>query len=236
MPLPVLLQQSPQFDNFFGGPNQALVETLQSLGHRTSLMSVWLYGARSSGKTHLLRACVGAAGTEAEFVDIDPHFDASLAEFGDRPFLALDNADTQLDSAEYAMWLMRLIDHRRSRNLITVLSAGVSPERLPGVIPDLRTRFAAMAVLGLKPLRAEDRKALLELHARARGLELAREARDWLLGHLQRDAGTLIAALEELDRESLKAQRRLTLPFVQKILGARVQPSLALETARTASS
>ncbi len=44
------------------------------------------------------------------------------------------------------------------------------------------------------------------------------EVSRWLLTQLARDTGSLLAGLEQLDRASLSAKRRLTLPFVKSVL------------------
>lgn len=132
-----------------------------------------------------------------------------------------------------AIPLLRLIDARRAGGKPLLVAAGVPPARLPAALADLRTRLSAMLLLPLKPLRDADRRELLRVQARERGLTLPDEVAAWLLGHFARDAGTLIAVLEELDRAALSAQRRLTLPFAQTVLGPRVQPPLDLENGRT---
>ena len=42
---------------------------------------------------------------------------------------------------------------------------------------------------------------------------------DWLLRRVERDLGSLTVLLERLDRESLAAQRRVTVPFLRQVLG-----------------
>jgi DnaA family protein len=41
---------------------------------------------------------------------------------------------------------------------------------------------------------------------------------DWLFARTQRDLGSLTALLDRLDRESLAAQRRITVPFLRELL------------------
>ncbi|MGH8481573.1 MAG: HdaA/DnaA family protein, partial [Nevskiaceae bacterium] len=106
----------------------------------------------------------------------------------------------------------------RTRGGRGVVSAPSAPERLPLELPDLRTRLAAAAVYGLKPLSDADRTALLLERARARGLELSPDSARALLERLPRDAGSLVAALDSLDRALLAAQRKLTPAFVQQWL------------------
>lgn len=224
--LPVQLSQVPAFDNFFSGPNADVVASLQGMASLHGLPAAWLYGATASGKSHLLRATVALAGPRALYA-AGPYESAALADWKDANLLALDDVEALTAHEDSAIALLRLIDHRRQHGLPLLLAAGVPPVRLlNSPLPDLRTRLEAMALLGLKPLREDDRRELVRLHAAQRGLELPEDAMAWLLAHLRRDAGTLIAALEEIDRACLSAKRRPTLPFVQQALAPLLQPSL----------
>jgi DnaA family protein len=60
---------------------------------------------------------------------------------------------------------------------------------------------------------------VLRLRAQRRGLQLDDAAIDWLLKRVDRDLVTLTVLLDRLDRESLAAQRRLTVPFLRQVLG-----------------
>ena len=177
-----------------------------------------MYGASCTGKSHLLRATAVAAGESAYYspAAIDP---ARLDLLADAPLLALDDVDAALGDETRALALLRLIDRRRDRRLPLLLAGNGAPARMGGLSADLRSRLEAMALLGLKPLREADRRDLLRLQAQQRGLDLPEEVVDWLIGRLQRDAGTLISALDEIDRAALSAKRRATLPFVQQVLG-----------------
>lgn len=225
MALPVQLSQASAFENFFAGPNEDVAASLRGMAQGHGVPAAWLYGAAATGKTHLLRATVAAAGARALYAT-RPYDAVALADWKDARLLALDDADALADRADCAIALLRLIDHRRQHGLPLLLAAGVPPARLDSPLPDLRTRLEAMALLGLKPLREDDRRELLRLHATQRGLDLPEDAVAWLLARLRRDAGTLIAALEEIDRACLSAKRRPTLPFVQQALASLLQPSL----------
>lgn len=223
--LPVQLSQAPAFDNFFAGPNADVVVSLQGTASPHGLPAAWLYGATSSGKSHLLRATVALAGPRALYA-AGPYEAAALADWNDAQLLALDDVEALAAHEDSAIALLRLIDYRRQHGMPLLLAAGVPPARLDSPLPDLRTRLEAMALLGLKPLREDDRRDLVRLNAAQRGLDLPEDAMAWLLGRLRRDAGTLIAALEEIDRACLSAKRRPTLPFVQQALAPLLQPSL----------
>lgn len=222
--LPVQLAQNPRFDSFFPGPNAAVVDALREQAQGRGPAAVWLYGGSASGKTHLLRASVAEAGRDARYLHA-ANAHSQWNALNEVPLLALDDGDALLADADAILPLLRLLDRRRQAGLPLLMAARAPPARAAVTLADLRTRLEAMAVLGLKPLDEDDRRALLQLHAAQRGLELPADAIHWLLAHLRRDAGTLIAALEEIDRATLSAKRRPTLPFVQQTLLPLLRPS-----------
>lgn len=214
LPLSVQLRDSASFDSFYPGPNALALAALRELDG-----CVLVYGAAGSGRTHLLQAVARARrcaylplhelrGMGAGVLDGLEHSDA----------LCLDDLDAVAADHEWSLALLRLLDARRSLGLPLALSANAAPDRLEIALPDLRTRLTLSSVFGLKPLDDDQRIQLLHERARARGLELPVEVSNWLMKQLPRDTGSLLGALETLDRASLSAKRRLTLPFVQGVL------------------
>jgi len=63
-----------------------------------------------------------------------------------------------------------------------------------------------------------DRIAALIFKADQMGFEIAPQAGRFLLTHYDRDPASLWALLEKLDKASLAAKRKLTLPFLKQIL------------------
>ena len=55
-------------------------------------------------------------------------------------------------------------------------------------------------------------------HAQSRGLILPEEVAQYLLRHYSRDMPSLMLVLKRLDKASLQAQRRLTIPFVREVI------------------
>jgi len=50
---------------------------------------------------------------------------------------------------------------------------------------------------------------------------LEEAAIDWLLTRTERDLGSLVTLLDQLDRASLAAQRRITVPFLRSVIEAK---------------
>jgi DnaA family protein len=67
-------------------------------------------------------------------------------------------------------------------------------------------------------LSDEDKQQALQMRARARGLELGDEVAQYIIQRLPRDTNELFWQLQRLDHASLAEQRKLTIPFVKKVL------------------
>ena len=106
---------------------------------------------------------------------------------------------------------------------------GLIAEPLEEIDQPVPERFASLCGalagrLGLPlggPARLDLRRPLNlgSMRAQRRGLQLEDAAIDWLLKRVDRDLVSLTALLDRLDRESLAAQRRLTVPFLRSVLG-----------------
>lgn len=222
--LAVALRETSSFASFHPGPNTQAVQTLRELLTPGSGMTLLLHGPAGSGKTHLLQAlCREAAEARitASYLALPAEREsgpAALEGLETSRLVCIDGLDAEpLDDA-WTLALLRLIDAVRSRGGSLVLAARKPAGQLALGRTDLETRLSACASFGLRPLSDEDRARLLTLRAHARGLHLPDEVAHYLLKHLPRDVSSLLSAVESLDRASLSAQRRLTIPFVQSVL------------------
>ena len=85
-------------------------------------------------------------------------------------------------------------------------------------MPDLISRFKSGLALHLWDYRERDLIELLKYRAGRRGLDLPEEVIVFILNRLTRSTPALMKALDVLDEASMRAQRRITLPFVKEML------------------
>lgn len=223
LPLGVQLADRANLDNFFAGPNQEAVAALRALATSPESATLFLYGAKGSGKSHLLQGvtalsashCAAAYLPLRQFADDGPELVEGMDALD---LVCIDDIDAIGERPDWLLAILRLLDRLRSHGSRCLVAAGAAPERLPLGLADLVTRLNAATRYGLKPLNDEDRQRLLQDRAAERGLQLAEEAGRLLLAQLPRDTGSLIAVLDALDRDSLRAQRRLSLPFISQWL------------------
>ena len=86
------------------------------------------------------------------------------------------------------------------------------------MIPDLGSRLAQCVRLQLTGLDDDGRRQVLQQRAARRGLELDDAVLDFLFKRVGRDLATLTGLLDRLDKASLAAQRRITVPFLKQAL------------------
>ncbi|MCL7713055.1 DnaA regulatory inactivator Hda [Stenotrophomonas mori] len=223
--LPLALRYPPdqRLDSFIGAPEGALAQ-LRAAATAAGQDWIYLAGPAGSGKTHLaLAACAAAeqAGRSAAYLPLQ----AAAGRMGDalealegRGLVALDGLDAIAGQRADEVALFEFHNRARAAGVTLLYTATLAPDALGLVLPDLRSRLAQCGRIVLAALDDAGRGAVLRARAARRGLALDEAAIDWLLTHAERDLAGLLALLERLDRESLAAKRRVTVPFLRKVL------------------
>ena len=214
--LPLTLRAPPdqRFDAFLAADAVRDAVRAAARGERAD----WLYldGPPGSGKTHLLLAAcaeAGAAGRRAAYLPLAGfagHLAAMLPAQEGAELLCLDGLDAVAGHGDDEEALFHMHNRARAAGTTVLYAATAGPAALPLVLPDLRTRLAQCVRLSLSALDDTAR----------RGLELDDAVLDYLLRRVDRDLGSLTVLLDRLDRESLAAQRRITIPFLRDVIGS----------------
>lgn len=223
LPLGLQLRDGARFDNFVAGPNATAVAAVQACAAGQEPSLVYLWGASGSGRSHLLQAaCRAAAGGGAvvylplgEAGVVAPAMTQGLEHAG---LVCIDDLDAVAGESAWEQALFGLINGVLERSGRLLVSARTPPAECALQLPDLRSRLSLSAVFHLQALDDGTKVQVLQQQARARGFELPDDAAHYLLRHSRRDLPALLQLLARLDRASLAAQRRLTVPFVREVL------------------
>lgn len=187
---------------------------------------VYLAGPAGVGKTHLLLgACAAAegAGRRAAYLPLAAaagRLREALQALEGNDLLALDGLERIAGHREDEVALFDAHNRARAAGTTVLYAARGNPDELGLVLPDLRSRLQQCARIVLAPLDDTGRREVLRQRAQRRGLVLDEAALDWLLKRVDRDLAGLTSLLDRLDRASLAAKRRLTVPFLRQVLGA----------------
>ena len=219
--LPIRLADHAVFESFLAAGNEALVATLGALADRESDHGCWLWGAPATGKTHLLQAVCDKAGDRAVYVPLSLLADAGpavLEGLARRELVCIDDLDAVLGDEAWEAALFDLCNQLTDGGGQLVVAASAAPRETTIALADLASRLSRLAVFRVQPLDDEQRIAALQLRATHRGLDLPDESARYLIKRSRRDMASLYELLDKLDLEALRAQRRLTIPFVRDVL------------------
>jgi DnaA family protein len=210
--------EPPTFANFVQGHNAEASATLRRFAEGEcgdGETGIVLWGAPGAGKSHLLRAAVGAAqaaGRDARFV-AQPADVTTIST--SHAFIAVDQADTADAAAQGRLFtLYNALAASRGQLAVATRSA---PARL-ALRDDLRTRLGHGLIFEISPLADADKASALAVYARERGFHLGDDVIGYLLAHGRRDMGTLVGTLAALDRHSLSQKRPITVPLLRDLL------------------
>lgn len=223
--LPLALRYPPdqRLDAFVHAPPGA-VEQLRALAQGPSRDSVYLAGPVGVGKTHLLLATCAAteaAGRRAAYLPLVAaagRLRDALEALEGNDLIALDGLEVIAGQREDEVALFDAHNRARAAGVVLLYAARDIPDAIGLGLPDLRSRLGQCTRITLSPLDEEGRRDVLRQRAQRRGLVLEEAALDWLLKRVGRDLGGLAALLDRLDRASLAAQRRITVPFLRETL------------------
>ncbi len=224
--LPLALRYPPdqRLDTFVAGPQGACAQ-LQALATQAGGDWVYLAGPSGVGKTHLLLAtcaAADAAGRRAAYLPLIAaagRLSEALEALEGNDLLALDGLQSIAGHRDDEIALFDAHNRARAAGTTVIYAARENPEALALVLPDLRSRLSQCTRIHLAPLDDDGRREVLRQRAQRRGLVLEDAALEWLLKRVDRDLAGLTSLLDRLDRASLAAQRRITVPFLRQTLG-----------------
>jgi len=216
LPLGVRLRDDATFASFAPGANAELLAALRA----RNTIPLWLWGARGSGKSHLLQAVCVAAGGSAAYLPLGPAGlpPEAVSGFERCRVLCLDDVDAVAGDLKWERALFSLFNDAADLGTRLIFSGAAAPRAIEWGLRDWRSRAGACVIYQLQELDEAGRVDALRLHAAQRGLQLPPETSEYLLRRTPRDLRSLLGILEHLDEASLVAQRRLTIPFIRAAL------------------
>lgn len=239
--LGISLRDDATFDNFLAGRNQTLLNYLQDIvkNHVNNVRKdlslktedglndnmIYLWGSSNSGLSHLLQACCHLSSEQGQSSLYLPlkqasDFSPQILEGLDKiNFVAIDDIDAVAGQSNWEEQLFHFYnDILRSENTYVIFAAHNAVKQLPLRLPDLQSRLSSLVSMHVQSLEDDEKLLVLQIRAKARGLEITKRVGAFLLNRCSRNMGALFQILEKLDHASLVAQRKLTIPFVKSVL------------------
>ena len=225
--LGVSLDDDGTFENFLVSPaNQQLVDYLRAAADgRSGEQFIYLWGAPSSGRTHLLQALCHRFTSARhrsiylplkELTDFAP---AILQGANTLSLVCLDDLGCLAGNEAWEAALFNAFNEMQAGTTQLVISSHCAPQDLQIKLPDLASRLQSGLTFQLRELNDGDKRIALQLRAGNRGMELHDAVADYIVARAERSLASLMQILDRLDESSIKEQRKLTIPFVKSTLG-----------------
>ncbi|WP_198678545.1 DnaA regulatory inactivator Hda [Pseudidiomarina marina] len=219
LPLAIQLPDDETFATFVRGSNHELVQVLQNLPKGL----VYLWGADGVGKSHLLHALCATAEDTVMYVplaelhdQVQPQILQGLEHYS---LICLDDLDAISTSESWCFELFALLNRVKDAGQGSiVVTAKHAPSHLQVALADVHSRLQWGLSMHVHALNDDEKVRALQVRAKALGLHLGQEAAQFMVQRLGRDMRSLLSCLARLDRASIAAKRRLTIPFIKDVL------------------
>jgi DnaA family protein len=222
--LPLTFDKQFSFDNFLSEQSEFYTSSLKASINQVgeSLIGVW--GGRDSGKTHLINATAYYARQQAsrfEFYDgyqlmaCDP---AQFDDFANCETLLIDNLDAICGHRLWEQKFYQLINACKRGEMTLLFTVSVNPQFLDCTLADFKSRLSWGLLMQLPLVVDTDIGPVLKFRAGLLGIELSKEVITYLLTHYSRHLSAQMEILRLLDKMSLSAKKRVTVPFIKQAL------------------
>lgn len=196
--------------------------------------TLYLYGDRNLGKTHLLMA-IGNFVSEnfpdkkiifingREFVqkfaeENSREITKNLSRLLESDYFLLDDVDLVSGNPLAQEKLYHVYNTLHEKNKISVFTGRCRPEQLSSMEPYLKSRFQWGMTAEIKPIEDETTAKIIAKLGKDVGLSIPPKIINYLLTHIPRDFSSIKSAVDKINRESFTQKRKVTLPLAKAAL------------------
>lgn len=228
LPLSLAVRDDATFANYYSDNNNHVLDAIhQLIGNKDTHYNVLhLWGSSGVGKSHLLQAICNYADinkVSAFYLSLGEVINYSefvLEGLESYQLLCIDDVELIAGKKNWEEALFHLYNRALENKVKMIFASEFAPANSDIALPDLRSRLGWGVVYKLTALTDDDKVKVLQLRAKNRGLELTQQVGEYLLNRCPRDMNKLFDCLDTLDKASLVAKRRITVPFVKQVLFA----------------
>ena len=201
-----------------------IIANLKALITRKEESMIGLWGGSDSGKTHLINASAHFARQQGisfqlyDGVELAQYDADNFEELENCHILAVDNLDALCGIQKWEEKFYQIINISKSEELSLIFTLSSNPSYLDCRLADFQSRLYWGLLLQLQITGEQDVGDIIKLRAGLLGIDLSKEVVAYLLAHYSRQLSSQLEILRVLDRASLSAQKKITIPLIKQTL------------------
>ena len=206
------------FDNYIIGKDEFVISTLKKLANETSSRIIFLNGNKSSGKSHLCSALMSLSEKSICQLNRLNILEVELEKILTYDLLIIDDIDQIIYSYDIEEKLFSIINDFILNKKDILVTSSEPLNKIKFKLPDLSSRLKWDQVLIIPELTDTDKIKVLQKIAIERGWILSDNVCDYIMTHYKRDLFFLCNCVKSLDEASLSLKKKITIPFIKKIM------------------
>ena len=221
-------------NDFINTDNQAITTNIYNLieleskkiTHNQNICenSLYLYGPKGSGKTHLLHGICHLANEKqlsSIYLDARSITEKHINSLDDMQYLeviCIDNIEHIAKKKKWELAFFNLFNRVYTQGTSLIMTSSQKPKQLDIQLPDLLSRLQWVLAFKIHELKDDDILKALKNKCKQQGLEISEDTLKFMILRLTRNINDLSIAIERLTNLAISTKRRLTIPFVKKVL------------------
>ena len=206
------------FDNYIVGNDNLTIDFLMKFHTNPLSAIIFLIGKKSSGKSHLCSAIKAITSKSTVFlneVNIDK---VCFDEISRYELLIIDNIDKIIREHDTEELLFAAINDFILNKKHILVTSTLPLDKIKFRLPDLSSRLKWDQVLTIPELTDEGKIKVLQKNAYERGWDIPNNVCDYIMSHYKRDLYFLCNCIRHIDQASLSLKKKITIPFIKKII------------------
>ena len=225
LPLAIQLRDDFDFKSFsFAQLNNELEKSLKHWMVGEGEPFIYIWSPETVGKTHLLQAITQDLSEKKRQVCYIPMRDfinypvEALDGLEEFDFICVDDVQFLAGEKKWQQAIFHFFNRLMSLKSRLIITGDKPPTELVLTLADLKTRLSSGLIFPVKDLNDDEKKAVFKHRAQLRGFDLPDDCADYIFNRIPRNMSALIRFLDRLDKSSLVEKRKLTIPFIKKVL------------------
>tara|TARA_B100000886_G_C20380098_1_gene473543 strand:- start:535 stop:1233 length:699 start_codon:yes stop_codon:yes gene_type:complete len=205
-------------DNYISENNDHLIETLKQFANNNHGQLIYLFGDKSTGKSHLCKAVFNIIKDTKTYIDQHNFEILDDIDIQNINYLIIDDFEIILEKGNTEDKLFYYINEFILSKKSLLISSVKPTEQIDFSKNDLRSRLTSNLIFNIREISDDRKIEVLKKITEDIGWTIEENVCQYIMNHYQRDLFFLCSVLKSLDKSSLALKKKVTVPFVKGII------------------